>query len=57
MLKLLALFVGLAAFAGTRSEPSSTMSGALPPSSLEITAAPPLYATRDVFGALGATRP
>lgn len=55
MLKLIGLLVGLAAVAGMRAAPSAPASGA--PSSLEIAAAPPLYAARDVFSALGAPRP
>jgi hypothetical protein len=57
MLKLLGLFVGLAAVAGARTGPPPTSSGALFPSSIAIAGAPPVYATRDVFSALGPSRP
>jgi hypothetical protein len=57
MLKLLALFVGLAAVAGARTGPSPTESAAAFSTSAEIAAAPPLYATRDLFGALGRAQP
>jgi hypothetical protein len=57
MLKLLGLFVGLAAVAGARTGPPPTSSGALFPSSIAMAGAPPVYATRDVFSALGPSRP
>jgi hypothetical protein len=57
MLKLVGLFVGLAAIAAARAEPPRTVAVAPSLSSPEIASTPPLYATRDVFSGRGLPRP
>ena len=55
MVKLRSLLVGLAVVVGMRAGPRAT--AATPSAVMTIAAMPPLYATRDIFSALGAPRP
>jgi hypothetical protein len=57
MLKLLGLFVGLVAVVATRAGPPPASAAAQRLASAQALGAPPLYAARDVFSALGVVRP
>lgn len=57
MLKLLGLLVGLVAVAATQAGPPVSSAAVRRLASTQAVSAPPLYAARDVFGALGVVRP
>lgn len=57
MLKLVGLFVGLAAVAATRAEPPRNAAAAPFQTSIEAASAPSLFAARDAFSGLGLPRP
>jgi hypothetical protein len=57
MLKLVGLFVGLAAVAATRAEPPRNAAATPFRTSVEVASTPPLYAARDAFSGLGLPRP